>query len=44
LAIPEAKKLASGASMSRSRLIWVIKRGALTLKTKPGGVSSYQVA
>jgi hypothetical protein len=41
---PEAKKLASGVSMSRNCFIWVMKRLPLTAKMKPSGVSSCQRA
>jgi hypothetical protein len=37
---PDAKKLAIGASISRRRFMWVMKRGPLMLKTKSSGVSS----
>ena len=39
---PEAKKLASGASMSPRRFMWVMKRGPFTEKTKSSGVASRQ--
>ena len=39
---PEAKKLASGVSTSRSFFICVMKRGPFTLKMKPAGVSANQ--
>src|SRR6202035_5260314 len=42
LKIPEAKKFATGALASFRRLMWVIKRGALTEKTKSSGVSAAQ--
>lgn len=41
---PEARKLAMAARHSRSRSMWVMKRGAFTVKTKPGGVASAQAA
>ena len=41
---PEAKKLASASSTSRSFFMCVMKRPPLTANTKPGGVCSYQRA
>ena len=41
---PEAKKLASGVSTSRSRFMWVTNRPPLTAKTKSSGVWSRQEA
>ena len=38
---PDAKKLAIGASISRRRFMWVMKRGPLTVNTKSSGVSAY---
>lgn len=37
---PDAKKLASGVSMSRGRFMWVMKRGPLIAKTNPSGTAS----
>ncbi len=39
---PCARKFASGASMSRSFLLWVMKRLPFTAKTKSSGVASRQ--
>jgi hypothetical protein len=44
LSTPEAKKFASGASMSRSFFMWVMKREPLTANTNPSGVSACQRA
>ncbi len=41
---PEAKKLARGASTSRSFFMWVMKRPPLTAKTKSSGVWSRHAA
>ena len=41
---PEAKKFASGLSMSLNRFMWVMKRPPLTLNTNPLGVAAYHAA
>ena len=41
---PDAMKFASGVSASRSRFIWVMKRGAFTANTKSSGVCAAQEA